>query len=66
MQVQDTNRSASEIESSFNHHRIMFTNNLSATLDLMTLKENEYRSIECLFTNTFIFETLSKQQDYDE
>ena len=66
MQVQDTNQSASEIESSFNHHRIMFTNNLSATLDLMTLKENEYRSIECLFANTFIFETLSKRQDYDE
>ncbi len=66
MQVQDTNQSASEIESSFDHHRAMSTNNLSATLDLMTLKENEYRSIECLFANTFIFETLSRRQDYDE
>jgi hypothetical protein len=64
--VQDTNQFTSEIESSFDHHRAMFTNNLSATLDLMTLKENEYRNIECLFANTFIFETLSKQQDYDE
>jgi len=64
--VQDTNQSASEIESSFDHHRAMFTNNLSAILNLMTLKENEYRSIECLFANTFIFEMLSRQQDYDE
>ncbi len=30
------------------------------------MKENEYRSIECLFVNTSIFETLSRQQDYDE
>ena len=44
----------------------MFTNNLSATLDLMTLKENEYRSIECLFANTSIFEMLFRRQDYDE
>jgi len=66
MQVQGTNRFASEIESSFNHHKAMFTNNLSATLDLMTLKENEYRSIECLFANTFIFEMLFRRQDYDE
>jgi len=64
--VQDTNQSASEIESSFNHHKAMFTNNLSAILDSMILKENEYRSIECLFANTFIFETLSKRQDYNE
>jgi len=64
--VQDTNRSASEIKSSFDHHRAMFTNNLSATLDSMTLKENEYRSIECLSANTSIFETLSRRQDYDE
>jgi len=64
--VQDTNQSASEIESSFDHHRAMFTNNLSATFDLMTLKENEYKSIKCLSANTFIFETLFKRQDYDE
>jgi len=66
MQVQNMNRSASKIESSFDHHKAMFTNNLSATLNLMTLKKNEYRSIECLSVNTFIFETLSRQQDYDE
>ncbi len=66
MQVQDTNQSASEIESSFDHHRTMFINNLSAILNLMTLKENEYRSIECLFANTFIFETLFRWQDYSE
>jgi len=60
------NQSASEIESSFNHHRVMSTNNLSATLNLMTLKKNEYRSIECLSANTFIFEMLFRQQDYDE
>jgi len=64
--VQDTNQSASEIKSFFNHHRAMFTNNLSAILDSTTLKENEYRSIECLFANTFIFEMLFKRQDYDE
>ncbi len=64
--MQDTNQSASEIESSFDHYRTMFTNNLSATFDLMTLKENEYRSIECLSANTFTFETLFKRQDYDE
>jgi len=66
MQVQNINQSASKIESSFDHHKAMFTNNLSATLNLMTLKKNEYRSIECLSVNTFIFETLSRQQDYDE
>ncbi len=44
----------------------MFINNLSAILDLMTLKENEYRSIECLSANTSIFETFFKWQDYDE
>jgi len=54
------NQSASEIESSFNHHKAMLTNNLSATLDLMILKENEYKSIECLFANTSIFESLFK------
>jgi len=64
--VQDTNQSASEIELSFDHHKAMFTNNLSAILNLMTLKENEYRSIECLSANTSIFEMLSRQQDYDE
>ena len=64
--MQDTNQSTSEIESSFDHHSAMFTNNLSAILDLMTLKKNEYRSIECLSANTFIFKTLSRQQDYDE
>jgi len=66
MQVQDTNQSASEIESFFNHHKVMFTNSFNATFNLMTLKKNEYRSIECLFANTFIFEMLFKQQDYDE
>ena len=64
--MQDTNWSASKIKSFFNHYKAIFINNLSATLDLMTLKENEYRSIECLSVNTFIFETLSKWQDYDE
>jgi len=64
--VRGTNRSASEVESSFDRHRAMSTNNLSATLDLMTLKENEYRSIECLSANTSIFETLSRRQDYGE
>jgi len=66
MQVRDMNQSASEIESSFDHHRAMFTNNLSATLDSTTLKENKYRSIECLSANTSIFETLFRQQDYNE
>ncbi len=66
MQVQDMNWSASEIESSFNHHKAMFTNNLSAALDSMTLKKNEYKSIKYLSVNTFIFEMLSRWQDYDE
>jgi len=66
MQVQDMNRSASEVKSFFNHHKAMFTNNLSATFELMTLKINKYRNIECLSVNTSIFETLSRQQDYDE
>ncbi len=64
--MQNMNQSASEIESSFNHYKVMFTNNFSAILNLMTVKENEYRSIECLSANTFIFEMLFKQQDYDE
>ncbi len=66
MQVQDTNQFASEVESSFDHHRAMFINNLSATFDLMTLKENEYRDIECLSANTSIFETFFRWQDYDK
>ncbi len=66
MQVQNTNQSASKIESSFDHHKAMFTNNLSATFDLITLKENEYRSIEYLSATIFIFETFFKWQDYDE
>jgi len=66
MQVQDTNQSVSEIESFFDHHKAMFTNNLSAVLNLMTLKKNEYRSIECLSANTFIVETFFRRQDYDE
>jgi len=65
-QVQDTNQSASEIESSFDYHKVIFINNFSATLDLMTLKENKYRSIECLFSNTSISESLSRRQNYDE
>ncbi len=39
---------------------------ISVQLDLMTLKKNEYRSIECLSANTSIFETLFRQQDYNE
>jgi len=62
MQVQDTNQSASEIESSFNHHKTMFTNNLDATFNLMTLKENKYRNIECLSANTSFIRLLSEQQ----
>ncbi len=65
MQVQDTNQSASEIESSFDHHKAMFINNLSAVLDLMTLKK-KYISIECLSANIFTLETFFKQLDYDE
>ncbi len=44
----------------------MFINNLNAALDSTTLKKNEYKNIECLFANTFIFEMLFKWQDYDE
>ncbi len=66
MQVQGTNQSASNIESSFDHHRAMSTNNLSATFNSTTLKENKYRSIKCLSVNTFIFEALSRWQDYDK
>ncbi len=64
--MQDMNQSASKIESFFNHYRTMFTNNLSAILDLMTLKENEYKSIKCLFVNTSFFKSLSKQQSWNE
>ncbi len=66
MQVQDMNQSASKIKSSFDHYKAMFINNLNAALDSTTLKKNKYRSIECLFVNTFIFETLFRQQDYNE
>jgi len=63
--VQDTNWSASEVKSSFDHYKVMFTNNLSATW-LDDSEKNEYRSIECLSANTSIFETLFRQQDYNE
>ena len=64
--MQDTNQFASKIKLSFDYHKAMFTNNLNATLNLMTLKENKYKSIECLSANAFIFETLFRWQDYDE
>ncbi len=60
------NQSALKIESSFDHHKAMFINNLSAALDSTISKKNEYRSIKYLSANTFIFETLFKRQDYDE
>ncbi len=66
MQVQDMNWFALKIKSSFDDHKVIFTNNLNAIFNLMTLKENKYRSIEYLFVNTSIFETLSRWQNYDE
>ncbi len=66
MQVQSTYWFASEIRLSFNHHKVMFTNNLSAIYNSLTMKENKYRSIECLSANTFIFKSFFERQDYNK
>ena len=56
MQMQNMNQFTSEVKSFFDHHKVIFINNLSVTFNLITLKENEYKSIECLSANTFINE----------
>ena len=51
--MQSKNWFTSEIKSSFNHYKVMFTNSLCATLDSSTLKKIEHRDIKCSFENTF-------------
>jgi hypothetical protein len=58
MQVQDTHEFASRIESSFNHHETLSTNNLSTILNMMTMKENEHESIERISAYAFVVELL--------
>jgi len=66
MQVQNTHQSASRIESSFDYHKTVFTNNFSTVFNLMIMKENEHRSIECISAYASFVESFFKQQDNDE
>ncbi len=49
-----------------NCYRIKFTNNLNEAFNSLTLKKIEYRSIECLFANTFFVRLLFEQQSWNE
>ena len=66
MQVQDTHRFASRIESSFNCYRTLFTNNFSTVFNLMIMKENEHKSIERVSAYASFVELFFEQQDDDE
>jgi len=59
--VQNTNQSASEIESSFDHYRAMFTNNLHAVLDSMTLGKK--MNTEALSAYLQIYLSLKRSLD---
>ncbi len=59
-------QSASKIESSFNCYRTVFINNFSTIFNLMTMKENEHRSIECISAYASFIELFFEQQDDDE
>jgi len=64
--VQDLHQSASRIESSFNCHRTLFTNNFSTVFNSTTMKENEHRSIKRIFAYASFVESFFEQQDDDE
>ncbi len=66
MQMQSTHQSASRIESFFNYHRTVFINNFSTVFNLMIMKENEHRSIECISAYASFVESFFEQQDDDE
>ncbi len=66
MQVQDTHWSALKVESSFNYHRTLSTNNFSTVFNSMIMKENEYRSIERVSAYASFVESFFEQQDNDE
>ncbi len=63
MQVQDMYWSTSEIRLSFNHYKILFTDDFDTIFELTIIKENEHRDIECVSANTFIIELFFEQQD---
>ncbi len=64
--MQDMHWSALRIELSFNCHRTLFTNNFSTIFNLMTMKENEHRSIERVSVYASFVESFFEQQDDDE
>jgi len=66
MQVQDMHQFASRIESSFDCHRTLSTNNFSTVFNLMIMKENEHRSIERVFAYASFVESFFEQQDDNE
>ncbi len=59
-------QSASRIESSFDCYRTLFTNNFSTIFNSMTMKENKYRSIECISVYASFIKSFFEQQDDDE
>ena len=66
MQMQSTHWFTSRIESSFNCHKTVFTNNFSTIFNLMTMKENEHRSIERISAYASFVESFFEQQDDDK
>jgi len=66
MQVQDTHKFASRIESSFDCHRTLSINNFSTIFNSTTMKENKHRSIERVFAYASFAESFFEQQDNDE
>jgi len=66
MQVQDMHQSASRIESSFDCHRTLSTNNFSTVFNSTIMKENEHRSIERVSAYASFVESFFEQQDDDE
>ncbi len=57
---------ASRIELSFNCYRTLFINNFSIVFNSIVMKENEHKSIKCVFTYASFVESFFEQQDDDE
>ena len=64
--MQDIHQFALRIESSFDCYKTLSINNFSIVFNLMIIKENEYRSIECVFAYASFVKSFFEQQDDDE
>ena len=57
---------ALRIESSFNCHKTLFINNFSTIFNSITMKENEHKSIKCIFAYASFVKLFFEQQDDDK